>query len=755
MPQASSSEPPVNAPIALRMNAPTRSSRRWRAALAALALGLVAALALARTEAPKPVAELKPTAIQQQAATWAARFLTRFHYRRVPLDDAMSAEIWKRYLDALDGERLFLTAADVESFRKWEHALDDAIYDTDLEPPFAIFRTFLARVSERADHAISLLDAGFDFTVDESLSLDRRDAPWAADRAELDELWRKRVKNDWLRLRLTGQSDEQIRATLARRYRNFRERWHEVDANDVFQTFMNAYASAIEPHTSYMSPRASEVFEQQMRLSLEGIGAVLSRVDDYTVVRSVVRGGPAQRSGEIKPGDRIVGVGQGKDGPVKDVIGWRVDDVVALIRGPKGTTVVLDLLPADAPIDVKPKRVTLVREQVRLEQQAARKDLIEVPTADGTRRIGLITLPTFYHDFEGQRRGDPNYRSSTRDVARLIGQLKQEGIDGLIVDLRDNGGGSLAEATQLTGLFIDRGPVVQVRDANGRVTIESDRERGVVWDGPLAVLVNRTSASASEIFAAAMQDYGRALVIGQNTYGKGTVQNLIDLDQLGENDMPRFGQVKLTVAQFFRVNGGSTQHRGVEPDIVFPSLIDPTQWGESAIDNALPWTEIAPVAIERRGEFGPLIPLLEKRHERRVASDAEFQFLLEDVRLAEERRANRTLSLLESRRKAERDAEVARIAARRAAREAAIGQTAAARAAAAARAERESRLDDGLTADERPIDGRDEDAPEPPDVLAIEAANILADAIDLLRSDAALAAKVKAFRIAERPAAPN
>jgi carboxyl-terminal processing protease len=737
------------------MNAPTRSSRRWRAALAALALGLVAALALARTEAPKPVAELKPTAIQQQAATWAARFLTRFHYRRVPLDDAMSAEIWKRYLDALDGERLFLTAADVESFRKWEHALDDAIYDTDLEPPFAIFRTFLARVSERADHAISLLDAGFDFTVDESLSLDRRDAPWAADRAELDELWRKRVKNDWLRLRLTGQSDEQIRATLARRYRNFRERWHEVDANDVFQTFMNAYASAIEPHTSYMSPRASEVFEQQMRLSLEGIGAVLSRVDDYTVVRSVVRGGPAQRSGEIKPGDRIVGVGQGKDGPVKDVIGWRVDDVVALIRGPKGTTVVLDLLPADAPIDVKPKRVTLVREQVRLEQQAARKDLIEVPTADGTRRIGLITLPTFYHDFEGQRRGDPNYRSSTRDVARLIGQLKQEGIDGLIVDLRDNGGGSLAEATQLTGLFIDRGPVVQVRDANGRVTIESDRERGVVWDGPLAVLVNRTSASASEIFAAAMQDYGRALVIGQNTYGKGTVQNLIDLDQLGENDMPRFGQVKLTVAQFFRVNGGSTQHRGVEPDIVFPSLIDPTQWGESAIDNALPWTEIAPVAIERRGEFGPLIPLLEKRHERRVASDAEFQFLLEDVRIAEERRANRTLSLLESRRRAERDADIARAAARREAREAASGQTAAARAAAVARAEREARLDDGLTADERPIDARDEDAPEPPDVLAIEGANILADAIDLLKSDAVLAGKVKAFRIAERPAVPN
>jgi carboxyl-terminal processing protease len=737
------------------MNLPTCHSTRVTTAFVVVAFAFATGLALARTQAPKPVAELKPTAAQQQAATWAARFLTRFHYKRVPLDDAMSAEILKRYLEALDGEKLFFTRADIDGFKRWETALDDAIYDTNLEPAFAIFRTFLERVSERANYSISLLDAGFDFTIDENLPLDRKDATWAADRAELDEIWRKRVKNDWLRLRLNGQSDEQIRATLSRRYRNFRERWHEVDANDVFQTFMNAYASAIEPHTSYMSPRASEVFEQQMRLSLEGIGAVLSRVDDYTVVRSVVRGGPAQRSGEIKPGDRIVGVGQGAGGPVKDVIGWRVDDVVALIRGPKGTTVVLDVLPADAPIDAKPKRVSIVREQVKLEQQAARKDLIEVPSESGTRRIGLITLPTFYHDFEGQRRGDPDYRSSTRDVARLIGELKREGIDGLIIDLRDNGGGSLAEATQLAGLFIDRGPVVQVRDAQGRVQIESDRDRGVAWDGPLAVLVNRTSASASEIFAAAMQDYGRALIIGQNTYGKGTVQNLIDLDQVAENDSPKFGQVKLTVAQFFRVNGGSTQHRGVEPDIRFPSLIDPTQWGESVIDNALPWTEIAPVAIERNGEFAPLLPLLKQRHERRVANDPEFQYLLEDVRIVEERRANRTLSLLESRRKAERDADAERAAARREARKAATGQSAAARAAAAARAEREARLDDGLTAEERPIDGRDEDAPEPPDVLAIEGANILADAIDLLESDTALAAKVKAFKIAERPATLN
>jgi carboxyl-terminal processing protease len=729
-------------------------SFRLSHAFGVVSLALAASLAMARPEEPKPVAELVPSATQQQAATWAARFLTRFHYRRVPLDDAMSAEILKRYIESLDGERLFFTAADIAEFKRLEHALDDAIYDTELDPAFAIFRTFLARVTERADHASALLDAGFDFSVDESLELDREDAPWAADSAALDDLWRKRVKNDWLRLRLTGQADADIRKTLARRYRNFRERWHEVDANDVFQTFMNAYASAIEPHTSYMSPRSSEVFEQQMRLSLEGIGAVLSRIDDYTVVRSVVPGGPAQRSTAIKPGDRIVGVGQGQDGPVKDVIGWRVDDVVSLIRGPKETTVVLDVLPADAPVDAPPKRVSIVREQVKLEQQAARRDLIEVPGDGGTRRIGLITLPAFYHDFEGQRRGDPDYRSTTRDVSRLIRELEKEGVDGLVIDLRDNGGGSLAEATQLSGLFIDKGPVVQVRDSQGRITIEADRESGVVWDGPLAVLINRTSASASEIFAAAMQDYGRALVIGQTSYGKGTVQNLIDLDQVSENEEARFGQVKLTVAQFFRVDGGSTQHRGVVPDITFPSPIDPEEWGESAIDNALPWTEIAPVAIERRGQFGPLVPLLRQRHEQRVAGDGEFQYLLEDVRIAEERRTRTTLSLEESARKAERDADTERAAARRKAREAATNRSAAALAAAEARTERESHLDDGLTADERPIDADEDDSPEPPDVLAIEGAQILADAIELLRADSALAGRVKAFKIAER-STPN
>lgn len=730
------------------------------AAAVALAIGGLGTLdAVGADGATAPLAEradaasLAPTRTQQEAATLAARVLTRYHYKRVPLDDALSNEILNRYLESLDGERLFFTQRDIDAFAGKRSTLDDAIYDTDLEPAFAIFRLFLTRVDERADHALGLLDAGFDFSVDENISLDRDKAPWAKDTAELDDQWRKRIKNDWLRLRLTGQSDAQIRTTLAKRYRNFKDRWHEVDANDVFQTFMNSYATAIEPHTSYLSPRASEVFEQQMRLSLEGIGAVLSRVDDYTIVRSVVRGGPAQRSGEIRPGDRIVGVGQGSE-TVKDVIGWRVDDVVDLIRGRKGTTVTLDVLAADAAVDAKPKRIAIVREQVKLEQQAARKDLIEIPDGAATRRIGLITLPAFYHDFDGERRGDPDFRSSTRDVARLLDQLKAERVDGIVIDLRDNGGGSLTEATQLSGLFVDRGPVVQVRDAEGRVSIEADRERGVAWDGPLAVLVNRSSASASEIFAAAMQDYGRALVIGQNTYGKGTVQNLIDLDRVADNDDAKFGQVKLTIAQFFRVDGGSTQHRGVLPDIAMPSLIDPSEWGESAIDNALPWSEIDAVPFVRRGDFAGLIGPLAMRHEARVKTDPEFQYLVEDVALLEARRADRTLSLLESARRAERDRDAARADARREAR-AALALSGAAKAAADARTRRESELDDGLTLEERPIDGSDDDAPEPPDVLAIEATNILADAIDVLSNDRTLAASVGAFKLAEQRAPAN
>lgn len=712
----------------------------------ALAIGVSAGAPAASAKPGTPVdpGTIAPTAEQVQSAMWATRFLTRFHYKRTPLDDTLSGELYDRYLEGLDGDKLFFLKSDIDRFAAWRTGLDDAIYDGDLEPAFDMFRTYIRRVGERTAHARGLLAKGFDFTVDESIELEREDAAWAASAAELDEQWRKRVKNDWLRLRLNGKSDEEIRKTLDRRYKSFGDRVLELDGEDVFQTFMNAYATAIEPHTGYLGPRTAENFNIQMKLSLEGIGAVLMKQDDYTTVRSVVKGGPAGRQGIVKIGDRIVAVGQGGKGPMQDVIGWRVDDVVDLIRGPKGTTVALDIIPADAPEDAKPVHVTIVRDTVQLEEQAAKKSVIDA----GERRIGVIHLPTFYHDFEGNRRGDANARSSTKDVKRLIEELRKEGVAGIVIDLRQNGGGSLTEATNLTGLFVDRGPVVQVRDAQGRVSVEADDDTAVAWDGPLAVLVDRSSASASEIFAAALQDYGRALIIGQTTYGKGTVQNLIDLDNFANNEKPTFGQVKLTVAQFFRVNGGSTQNRGVVPDIAWAGAIDPEQWGESSIDNALPWASITPADYRGRGDFRELVPLLAARHDQRVAGDREFQFYLEDVAENRRLREQKTLSLNESVRRAERERQQQRIAQRKAEREAI------AKAQGKAVADADERLDDGLQADERRAD-EDEDERRGPDAPLDEAARILADAIELLSTDTRLASKVKAFEFADAPRTLN
>jgi carboxyl-terminal processing protease len=727
-----------------------------RVLILALALGAAIGVVAAKPAAqPSAAAALDHDEAQAQAAMWATRFLTRFHYKRVPLDDAMSGEILDRYLESLDGEKLFFTAADVGRFQQFAATLDDAIYDKNLEPPFAIFRTYVERVADRTRHARALLGKGFDFTVDERLELEREDAPWAANAAELDELWRKRVKNDWLRLRLTGKSDAEIAKTLDKRYRSFGERVAELDGQDVFQSFMNAYATAIEPHTGYLGPRASENFAIQMRLSLEGIGAVLGKDDEHTIVRQVVKGGPAYGTAKIKVGDRIVGVAQGDKAPLQDVVGWRLDDVVDLIRGPKGTTVVLDLVPADAPADSKPVQIAIVRDTVKLEEQAAKKSVIEIDDARGVRRLGVISLPTFYHDFDGQRRGDADFRSSTRDVKRLLAELEAERVEGVVIDLRGNGGGSLTEATNLTGLFIDRGPVVQVRDAQGRVSIESDNDDGVAWDGPLAVLVDRSSASASEIFAAALQDYGRALVIGEPTYGKGTVQNLVDLDDMAQNDEPRFGQLKLTIAQFFRVNGGSTQNRGVLPDVEFPSALDPEQWGESALDNALPWTSITPASFAGRGDFRELVPLLEAKHEARVATDREFQYLVDDIGYFRKLREQKTVSLLESERKAERDQLEQKRQARERERKALAALKPEIRTISFGEGEDEAPgdivLDDGLQADERPLDAdkADDSADERPDARLAEASRVLLDAIDLLASDARLAAKVKAFTLAD------
>ncbi|MGH8122912.1 MAG: carboxy terminal-processing peptidase, partial [Rudaea sp.] len=613
----------------------------------------------------KPAADagtlaLKPTPDQATTALMAARFLTRMHYKAEPLDEAMSRQIFDRYLDALDADRLFFLKSDIDSFMPARDKLGRAIYDEDLSVPFSIFNVYIRRVGERTAYARGLLKKGFDFSKDESYRYQREKAPWAQNVDELNDIWRKRVKNDWLRLKLAGKDEAKIRETLDKRYSSYVERIQQLNSEDVFQTFLNSYAMAIEPHTNYLGPRQAENFDIAMKLSLEGIGEVLQRDDDYTAIREIVPGGPAAMSGKVKIGDRIVGVGQGESGPIADVIGWRLDDVVDKIRGAKDTTVRLEILPADAGQDGKHVLVALVRKKVVVEEQAAKSSIIETKDGGVTHRIGVITLPTFYQDFDAHRRGDKNYKSATRDVAKLLADLKKQKVEGVVIDLRNDGGGSLNEATDLTGLFIDKGPVVQVRSADGRVTEEEDEHPGMVWSGPLAVLVNRNSASASEIFAAAIQDYGRGLIIGEPTYGKGTVQNLLDLDQMHGNEKPTYGELKMTIAQFFRVNGGSTQLRGVTPDIKFPITGDFDQNGEQSYDNALPWTSITAADYAPAGDVKTIVPMLEARHEKRVAGDKQWLALQADIADVRKLRKETTISLNEQMRRAERDEQEAK-----------------------------------------------------------------------------------------------
>lgn len=660
---------------------------------------------------------------------------SRYHYAPKPLDDALSAQIFDDYLKSLDSQRLFFLQADIDGFAHWRNELDDAIREGKLQPAFAIFNVYLQRVQQRVAFARALLAKhDFDFGKSDTWAYDREKAAWAKDEAELDALWRKYVKNDWLRLQLAGKKAEAIVSTLDKRYANLLERSQQIADEDVFQMFLDTYATAIEPHTNYMTPRTTENFNISMRLSLEGIGAVLQRQDEYVLIRSIVPGGPAGLSGKLKSGDRIVAVGQGDKGAMVDVIGWRVDDVVDLIRGPKDTVVRLDVLPAEVGEDTAPTRVALVRQKVKLEEQTAKSNIIETGDAGNRRRIGVITLPAFYLDFEARQRGDADYTSATRDVARLLAALKADKVDGVVIDLRNNGGGSLTEAIELTGLFIDTGPVVQVKESGGRVSVESDEDDGVAWDGPLAVLVNRASASASEIFAAAIQDYGRGLIIGEATFGKGTVQNLIDLDRWPPSEKPRFGQVKLTVAQFFRVDGGTTQLKGVEPDIAFPASIDAHDFGESSYENALPWTRIRPAAHAVLGNFAPLLAALRERHAERADKDPEFRWWREDLAEVKAQREKKTLSLNLAERRAERD----RLDARRKAR-------LEARKAAGIDILPDSGPDDGLQADERDVAtqvAREKALEDRPDALVRESAAILADAIDLLGSDQQLAASV-------------
>ncbi len=590
---------------------------------------------------------LVPTDAHRQATAGILQLMQRYHYKRVPVTDALSAQIFDRYLETLDPQKNFLLATDVEEFYTVRHQFDDALRSGRLDPVFDIFKRFRARVEERAEFASGLLNRDFDFALDEQYTFDREDAQWSSSTQVMDELWRKRVKNDVLDLRLAEQSDNEITETLEDRYERMARRVSQLTPNEVFQYFINAYTLSVEPHTSYFSPRGSENFRINMSLSLEGIGAALQTENEHTVVRRIIAGGPAAVSGLVSVEDRIVGVGN-DDEDIVDVVSWPLADVVDLIRGPKGSTVRLAILPGKAPAGTPPKVIELVRDKIKLEEQAAKSSIVEVPGTPKPQKFGVIDLPTFYLDTAGLSQGLPDYRSTTRDVRRLLGELTSSGVDGVIIDLRGNSGGSLLEATQLTGLFLKTGPIVQIRDSSGRVNVEKDEDPTIEYDGPLAVLVDRGSASASEIFAAAIQDYGRGVVIGEPTFGKGTVQNVVPLDREGE-----LGQLKVTIAQFFRVNGEGTQHRGVVPDILFPTAMDSDAQGERGLDNALPWAEVAAASFDSWTDQTPNFSHLQARHESRYRSNRSFKLLIEELDSLRDARAQQDVSLMEARRKQE------------------------------------------------------------------------------------------------------
>lgn len=637
------------------LTASRRLPRLRIGALVGLAPLLLAFSLGAQALAPTvPLQELEPGVEHRRATRLITHFLGNYHYKKAPLDDALSSQIFERYIESLDPNRSYFTASDIAVFKRSEAEFDDFLRQADLSPIYEIFRRYRLRLEERVRFAVSLLEGDFNFDLDETYMFRRDEAPWPTDRAQLDELWRKRVKNDALSLKLSGKDVPEIKDLLRKRYEGMERRTAQLGSEDVFQIFINAYTTAIDPHTSYFSPRTSENFKIRMSLSLEGIGAVLQSKDEFVLVREVVPGGPAAQSRLLQPEDRIIGVGQGEE-EIVSVVGWRLDDVVDLIRGPKGSTVMLDVLPKGVGPDGPSKRIPIVRDTIKLEEQAAKSSVLDVEQEGAQSRIGIIDLPAFYMDFDARARGDEDYRSTTRDVRKLIETLTaEEDIAGLIIDLRGNGGGSLTEATDLTGLFIDRGPVVQVKSANGRVQLEEDSNGGVVYAGPLMVLVDRNSASASEIFAGAVQDYRRGIVVGEPTFGKGTVQHLVDLNRFDKSMEGELGQLKATIAQFFRVEGASTQHKGVVPDIIFPTAERSEEHGERALDNALPFARIQPAPF-RPANTVTAFDELKTRHEARIKEDDAFAALLDQELAISEAADQDTLSLNEAVRRAELD----------------------------------------------------------------------------------------------------
>lgn len=637
-----------------------------------------------------PAGALAPTERHRRVARLVAQVIDRSHFSQAKLDDKLSGEMLDRYIDALDGNRSYFLASDIREFDRYRTVLDDGFATGRVEPAFVIYQRFRERSRAAMAGALKQLDKEPDFTLDESFTFDRAKGPWPATQAEMDDLWRRRVKNDALSLLLTGKTWAEAADILRKRYERVQKRSEQVSADDVFENYMNALAHVYDPHSNYLSPRSSEEYNIAMRLSYVGIGASLQLVDDYVTVMNILPGGPAAAAGELKANDRITAVGQGKTGEMVDVVGWRLDDVVQLIRGPADSSVRLSVLPGGAAPGSPEVIQTYARGTITLEGQAAQKKPTQVLERDGQKlKVGVIEVPSFYQDYDARAAGKADYRSTTRDVEKLVRELKADGIQALVLDLRGNGGGLLTEAAGLVGLFVPDGPVVQLKETGGRIEVLDDPEPGALWEGPLTVLVDRTSASASEIFAGAIQDYGRGLILGQQTYGKGTVQNLFTLDRWALGPDAGFGQLTVTIGKYYRITGDSTQNRGVTPDIALPSVIDPADVGESMMDYALPWDR-----IRAAGDFRPparslsgLVPKLAQAYAARRTTDPDLQALEAEVAVFTKLRAEKSVSLNLAARKAERDSLEASRLARENARRAAHGEPALKDAAALAAAE--------------------------------------------------------------------
>ena len=598
---------------------------------------------------------LVPDEVEKRVNQVITQMLSFYHYKKMAINDSVSSAVFDQYLDVLDNNKLYFLKSDIDGFEKYRFLFDDFLKAGNLDAAFEIFNVYKKRVGERIINVAELLKTEFDFTKDESLEIDRDKAEWPKTKEELNELWRLRIKNDALTYILSGKDQKAASESLLKRYRNFHKIILQYEPEDVFSLYINSFTQVYDPHSDYFSPAASDNFNISMKLSLEGIGASLRSDGEYTIVASIIAGGPAFKSGLLKEEDRIIGVAQGEDGEMVDIIGWRLDDAIQLIRGKKGTLVRLQILKSSDGATAAPTEIKIVRDEVKLEDQAAKDEIINIEEEGKPFKLGVIKLPSFYTDFEGQRLGKADYKSTTRDVQAIVKKFNNEKVDGVIIDLRNNGGGSLQEAIQLTGLFIKDGPVVQVKSSNNMVEVDKDPDPTILYDGPVAVLVNRFSASASEIFSAAIQDYGRGIIIGSNTYGKGTVQNMLDLNRSIPIANKKLGQVKLTIAKFYRINGSTTQRLGVVPDVSLPSLYSAEEFGEASQKSALPWDKIQPTQYNKFDNLTDVIPLLIKKHEERAKNDIEFQLLENEVKEFSESQDKKTISLNENIRKTERE----------------------------------------------------------------------------------------------------